>query len=185
MFRFRALSLVFLVSVLTACGPIVGMPANAIPTRVVSLDKVSIGVVATTADAGIFVAQDRGYFKAEGIDLEIRRFQTLVDMVPPLTAGDLQVASGALAASLLNAAARGLTLHVVADKGQTPGPDWDYQALVIRKDLIDSGRVRDYKDLKNLKFVTSGRGNSTEVVLAAALGRGDLTLQDVNFSQMG
>src|SRR5579864_6864013 len=125
MFKIRALIRLALVTLLAACSPVTGStsPTATTPTstaRAEPVDKVTIGVVGNTADGGIFVAQDRGYFKAEGIDLEITRFQTLVDMVPPLTAGDLQIASGALAASLFNAAARGLTLHVVADKGQTP-----------------------------------------------------------------
>jgi NitT/TauT family transport system substrate-binding protein len=186
MFTIRALSLLAVVTLLAACGPIIGTPATPAPTeRAATLDKVTIGVVASTADGGIFVAQDRGYFKAEGVDLEIQRYQTLVNMVPPLTSGDLQIASGALAASLFNAAARGLAVHVVADKGQTFSPEWDYQALVIRKDLVDSGTVKDYQDLRGLKLVTSGRGNSNEVTLAAALRRGGLTLQDVDFAQMG
>lgn len=172
----RAMSLLWLV-LTSACGPTLS-PMSA-PM------SVTIGVVANTSDGGIFLAQDRGYFKAEGIDLHIQRFQTLVDMVAPLTSGQLQIASGALAASLFNAAARGVAIRVVADKGQTFSSEWDYQALVIRKDLVDSGRVRDYRDLKGLKLVTSGRGNSTEVTLAAALGRGGLTLQEINFSQIG
>jgi NitT/TauT family transport system substrate-binding protein len=186
MFKLRALSHLALVTLLAACAPIIGTPATPAPTaRTATPDKVTIGVVANAADGGIFVAQDRGYFKAEGIDLEIQRFQTLVDMVPPLTSGSLQIASGALAASLFNAAARGLAVHVVADKGQTFSPEWDYQALVIRRDLIDSGSVKNYRDLRGLRLVTSGRGNSTEVTLAAALKLGGLTLQDVDFAQMG
>jgi len=167
---------------LSACSqPPTRLPLTSTPAPT----KVTIGVVANTADGGIFVAQDRGYFKGEGIDLEVQRFQTLVDMVAPLTSGQLQIASGALAASLFNAAARGVAIRVVADKGQTPSPEWDYQALVIRKDLIESRRVTEYRDLKDLRLVTSGRGNSTEVVLSTALSKGGLTLQDVNFGQMG
>src|SRR5690348_5678495 len=143
----RTLGCVLLAVLLASCGS--PAPASA-PV------KVTIGVVANTSDGGIFLAQDHGYFKAQGIDLEVRRFQTLVDMVAPLTSGELQIASGALAASLFNAAARGIAIHIVADKGQTLSPAWDYQALVIRKDLIDSGRVKDYADLKGLRLVTSG-----------------------------
>jgi NitT/TauT family transport system substrate-binding protein len=39
--------------------------------------------------------------------------------------------------------------------------------------------------LKGLNLVTSGKGNSPEVALATALKKGGLTLNDVNFSQMG
>jgi NitT/TauT family transport system substrate-binding protein len=147
--------------------------------------KVTIGLLASSSDGGILIANDRGYFKQEGIDLDIQRFQTLVDMVAPLSTGQLQIAAGGLAASLYNAANRELGMRIVADKGQTPSPEWDFSALVIRKDLIDSGRVKDYSDLKGLTLVTSGRGNSPEVSLATALKKGGLTLKDVNFSQMG
>src|SRR5260370_32115227 len=178
----RTVILFMVAGMLSACSqPPTRLPLTSTPTPT----KVTIGVVANTADGGIFVAEDRGYFKDEGIDLEVQRFQTLVDMVAPLTSGQLQIASGALAASLFIAAARGVAIRVVADKGQTPSPEWDYQALVIRKDLIESGSVTEYRDLKDLRLVTSGRGNSTEVVLATALGKGGLTLQDVNFGQMG
>jgi NitT/TauT family transport system substrate-binding protein len=155
------------------------------PTPLSPPVKVSIGVVSSSSDGGIFVANERGYFKQEGIDLDIQRFQTLVDMVAPLTGGQLQIAAGGLAASLYNAVDRGVALRIVADKGQAPSPEWDFAALVIRKDLIDSGRLKDYKDLKGLTLVTSGRGNSPEVALATALNKGGLTLQDVNYSQMG
>jgi NitT/TauT family transport system substrate-binding protein len=165
-----------------------GAPATTGGYQLQSLNppvKVTIGLLASSSDGGILIANDRGYFKQEGIDLDIQRFQTLVDMVAPLSTGQLQIAAGGLAASLYNAANRELGMRIVADKGQTPSPEWDFSALVIRKDLIDSGRVKDYSDLKGLTLVTSGRGNSPEVSLATALKKGGLTLKDVNFSQMG
>lgn len=194
-------SLIAVAALLSACAPAAAPTSATTPVAAGTLPatssphyspvplnpraKLTIGVVANTSDGGIFLAQDRGYFQAEGIQLEVQRFQTLVDMVAPLTTGQLQIASGALAASLFNAAARGVRIQIVADKGQTFSPEWDYVALVIRKDLIESGTVRDYKDLKGLRLVTSGRGNSAEVILATALTRGGLTLQDVNYSQLG
>ncbi|HEV7662275.1 MAG TPA: ABC transporter substrate-binding protein [Chloroflexota bacterium] len=155
------------------------------PTPLSPPVKISVGVLGSSSDGGIFIANDRGYFKDEGIDLDVQRFQSLVDMVAPLTGGQLQIAAGGLAASLYNASDRGISLRIVADKGQAPSAEWDFAALVIRKDLIDSGKVKDYKDLKGLTLVTSGRGNSPEVALATALKKGGLALADVNYTQMG
>ena len=146
--------------------------------------KVSIGLLSSSSDGGILIALEKGYFKQEGIELETQPFQTLVDMVAPAASGQLDIAAGAPAAGLYNAIGRDVNLHIVADKGQIPSPEWDFSALAIRKDLIDSGQVKDYKDLKGLTLVTSGRGNSPEVALATALSKGGLTLNDVNFSQM-
>jgi NitT/TauT family transport system substrate-binding protein len=155
------------------------------PTPLSPTVKVTVGLLASTTDSGILVGQAHGYFQQEGIDLDLQHFQTLVDMVAPVSNGQLDVAAGALAAGLYNAASRNIGLRIVADKGQDPSPEWDFSALVIRKALIDSGQVKDFKDLKGLKLVTSGRGNSPEVSLATALKKGGLTLQDINFSQMG
>ena len=171
-----------------AAAPAAATPvANATSRAPAALNppvKVSVGLLASTTDSGVFLGQAHGYFQQEGIDLDIEHFQTLVDMVAPVSGGQLDIAAGALAAGLYNAAARDIKLKIVADKGQSR-QDWDFSALVIRKQLVDSGQVKDYSDLKGLKLVTSGRGNSPEVSLATALKKGGLTLQDVDYSQMG
>jgi NitT/TauT family transport system substrate-binding protein len=155
------------------------------PTPLNPSAKLSIGVLGSSSDGGIFVAQEKGYFKQEGIDLDVQRFQTLVDMVAPLASNQLDVGAGAPAAGLYNAIGRDINLKITADKGDTRAPAWDFSGLVIRKDLIDSGKVKDFKDLKGLNLVTSGRGNSPEVSLAAALKKGGLALSDVNYTNMG
>lgn len=149
------------------------------------LTKVSIGALGSSSDGGIFIANDKGYFKDQGIELDIQRFNTLVDMVGPVGTGQLDIAAGAPAAGLYNAIGRDVSIHIVADKGNAPSPQWDFTGLVLRKDLIDSGKVKDFKDLKGLTLVTSGKGNSPEVALATALKKGGLTLKDVNYQNMG
>jgi len=147
--------------------------------------KLSLGVLGSSSDGGIFIANEKGYFKQEGIELDLQRFQTLVDMVAPLAANQLDIGAGAPAAGLYNAIGRDVNLKIVADKGDTRSEYWDFSALTLRKDLVDSGKVKDFKDLKGLNLVTSGKGNSPEVSLAAALKKGGLTLKDINFTNMG
>jgi NitT/TauT family transport system substrate-binding protein len=143
-----------------------------------------VGVVSSSSDGGIFIALDRGYFQDEGLQVETNQFQTGVDQIAPLGAGQLDVGTGAIAAGLYNAIGRGVPLRMVADKGSTPLPQWDFSALMVRKDLIDSGQVKDYSDLRGLTIVTTAPGNSTEVDVVAALEKGGLTLADVNFQHM-
>ena len=66
----------------------------------------------------------------------------------------------------------------MADKGSQP-PGHGYEALVIRKDYIDSGKVKDYKDLKGLTVAIPVRGNTDEHAVALALEKGGLTLNDI------
>ena len=170
-------------AVSTSAKPAAGTSAK--PSAAGNLTKVTMGLLYSVSDSGILIAQERGYFKDQGLDVEMQRFNTLVDMVGPVGAGQLDIAAGAPAAGLYNAIGRDVPIKIVADKGSAPSPEWDFTGLVLRKDLIDSGKVKDFKDLKGLKLVTSGKGNSPEVALAAALKKGGLTLKDIDFEQMG
>lgn len=155
------------------------------PTPLSPTVNVKVGVVGSSSDGGIFIAEDKGYFKAEGLNVEDQPFQTLVTEVPLVGTGQLDIATGALAAGLFNSAARDVPIKVVADKGSTPSPQWDFLGMMVRKDLIDSGKVKDYKDLKGLTIASSGKANSTEIEIAKPLEKGGLTLKDVNWVNMG
>ncbi len=56
---------------------------------------------------------------------------------------------------------------------------------MVRKALVDSGRVKSPADLKGLKFGWVATGISTEPDLVALLKQGGLTLTDIERVQMG
>jgi NitT/TauT family transport system substrate-binding protein len=150
------------------------------PTALVPPVSLRVGVIGGTSDAGIYVAYEKGYFRDEGLDVEIIPFTNSSDTVGAVLAGQIDIVTGATAAGIYNAAGRGLALRIVADKGSTPGPEWDFAVLMVRKDLVDSGRVKDYADLKGLTIArASARGTSPEISTVRALEKGGLTLDDV------
>jgi NitT/TauT family transport system substrate-binding protein len=51
--------------------------------------------------------------------------------------------------------------------------------VLVRKDLLDSGRVREPSDLRGLRVGIPTKGHSTEMVLDTLLGRSGLGLQDL------
>jgi NitT/TauT family transport system substrate-binding protein len=141
---------------------------------------VRVGIINSSSDAGMFIALEKGYFREEGLDVELIPFAASADGVTAVLAGQWEILTGALAAGIYNAAARGVPLRIVADKGSTPSPEWDFTALMIRKDLIDTGRVKDYADLKGLILARASlRGTSPEISTVKALAKGGLTLDDV------
>src|SRR5581483_1772485 len=81
-------------------------------------------------------------------------------------------------------AARGIQIMIVADKGSTP-PGYNYMPLLVRKALVDSGKVKSYKDLKGLKVAEAGQGGSPGSTLNEALKLGGLTYKDVEHVYMG
>lgn len=145
---------------------------------------VTVGIANTSSDVGFFIADKKGYFKQEGIEAKFIDFESAAKMVAPLGSGQLDVGGGASSAGLYNAAARGINIKIVADKGSIP-PGYGFSSLLVRKDLIDSGKFKDYKDLKGLKVAIGAAGTSTASALNEALRRGGLKYKDVDVVYMG
>lgn len=74
--------------------------------------------------------------------------------------------------------ARGIDLRIVADKG-TIRTGQSYEALIIRKDLVDSGRFKTLADLKGLRIGLAARGISPHIDLAMWAQRGGLSMNDL------
>jgi len=141
-------------------------------------DTVRIGVIGLLADAGIFIAVEKGYFREAGIDLRIEPFNTSVKMLPALSTGELNVATGGIAASLFNGIARGLPIIAVGDKGsQVKGMGTN--AVVLSKTAADRGEVRNIRDLRGKAIGVQGPGALSEYQWAVVLAREGLTLNDV------
>src|SRR5436309_15895512 len=117
-------------------------------------ENISIGITSAATDVGFFIAEKKGYFRAEGIEVKTIPFASAAGMIAPLGRGQLDVGGGTVAAGLYNAVEQGVLLRVVADKGSVTDK-LEYSTLVIRKDVVDGGR---YKTLSDLKGMTIAAG---------------------------
>lgn len=143
------------------------------------LVAVRVGIVNASSDVGFFIADKKGYFRQEGISVSFTEFDSGARMVAPLGAGQLDVGAGSVSAGLYNAVARGIEIKIVADKGSTP-PGYGFQPLLVRKDLVDSGRYKTLKDLKGMKIAGSAPGSASTSTLNEALKKAGLKYGDVD-----
>jgi NitT/TauT family transport system substrate-binding protein len=147
-------------------------------------EKVSIGITNAATDAGFFIADKKGYFRAEGIDVTTTPFASAAGMIAPLGRSQLDVGGGTVAAGLYNAVEQGILLRVVADKGAVTDK-LEYSTLVIRKDLVDGGRYKTLSDLKGMTIAVASPGSGSESSLNEALKKGGLKFSDVKTVYMG
>ncbi len=147
-------------------------------------DKVSIAVVNASSDAALFIADAKGYYKAEGIEAEFVSFDTGAKMVAPLGAGQLDIGGGAASAGLYNAVDRGIKIKIVADKAHNV-KGAGFQAFMVRKDLIETGKVKSFADLKGMKVAITGAGGSDASVLNEAMKSVGLSYNDVEKVYLG
>lgn len=141
---------------------------------------VRIGIAHASSDAPFFIAEKRGYFEKEGIR---PAYTPMTNMVPSLGTGQLDVGGVSTSAGLYNAVARGITVKIVADKGSTP-PHYDYQPILVRKDLITSGKVKTWADFKGLKLAGFSKGSASESTLNEAMKKGGMSFTDLNMVYM-
>ncbi|MBI2953487.1 MAG: ABC transporter substrate-binding protein [Chloroflexi bacterium] len=143
--------------------------------------KVRYGANLAASDGPIYVALEKGYFKEEGIDVEITTFDTAAKMIPALSTGQLEAGGGGITVGLFNAFAREIGIRVVADRsGNAAGHEVD--SFALRPDLAD--RVKDFKDMKGLKIALTAKGAPPHPELGKALAKGGLTTKDVEMIEM-
>ncbi len=140
---------------------------------------VRFGSPGSVSDAGVFIAMDRGYFKDVGLDVQLLSFQSGPMMVAPLSSGDLEVGGGTISTGLLNAIDRGVPLKIVATKGSSL-KGFEFSRVTVRKDLIDSGQVKEIKDLKGKNFGVAAKAGGGEAIIAYFLKQGGLSIDEVN-----
>ncbi len=140
---------------------------------------VKVGITNVVADVGFFVADKRGYFAEENLKVELVPFDAAAKMIAPLASGDLDVGGGGISAGLFNAVARGVGMRIVADKssayfGVGTG------ALMVRKDLVESGRYKSPVDLKGAKLAVPAAGTGTSTSLQRYFSKFGLSLHDMD-----
>jgi NitT/TauT family transport system substrate-binding protein len=74
--------------------------------------KARIGVLRLSSSAPVFIAQDKGYFRDAGLDIELKFFDAAQPIAVATTSGDIDVGITAFTAGLYNLAGKG-TLKVI------------------------------------------------------------------------
>src|SRR5713226_3688931 len=103
---------------------------------------ITVGATSRTSGAPIYLADKKGYFRAEGLEVKVANFRSAADMVAPLGAGQIEAGAGSASARLYNAVARGIRIKIVADKASSP-PGYGGTKILVRKDHVESGRYKE------------------------------------------
>ncbi|HEX6511210.1 MAG TPA: ABC transporter substrate-binding protein [Chloroflexota bacterium] len=147
--------------------------------------KVRVSSMGLSGEAGTFIALDRGYFKEEGLDVEIVPGLFGTSLLGALVSGDVELGSMALDVSAINAVSRNVDERIVAPLTFTPPGDKN-ASILIRKDLVDSGKYKEPKDMKGMTIAAGPVANtSAQYFTEQALAKGGLKAADVQFVTMG
>jgi NitT/TauT family transport system substrate-binding protein len=144
---------------------------------------VNVGTLGLTSDAGVYIALERGYFREQGLDVRDTRFDAGARVIPALAAGQIDVGGGSPSSGLFNAMARGIGIEIVADRGRA-GSDSSYMAFVLRRDLAESGAVREPADFRGRRVATIANDNANVIQFDRYMRAGGLTYKDADMVVM-
>ena len=145
---------------------------------------VTVGTTGTATDIGLHIAIQKGYFREEGLKIELSAQTGPGRMLDRLRNGALDVGGAIASPALYNAAADG-AFKIVADKGSLR-PMQNHFSLLVRADHIKSGRYKSLSDLKGMRIAVPGiANNNASARLNAILNAGGLKWDDVTTFDSG
>ena len=127
-----------------SCSAIFWLALDAIFACASAADQVRIGISRTISDAGYYIADAKGLFREEGLEVSIIGFNSAAQMIAPLGTGDLEVGGGTVSAGFYNAVGRGILMKIVADQASIK-PGYGYSSLMVRRDHVEFRPLQDVR----------------------------------------
>ena len=135
------------------------------------------GLFSQVAKLPLVMANTLGYFKDEGLDLEMIDFNTGAKGAQALIAGNTDFVAGAYEHTI-DLQAKGFMMVDVVGTNRYPG----YVLGVVKS---KGGVIRTVKDLKGKSIGISGPGSATQIFAVRALQRVGLTKDDASYVGVG
>lgn len=149
--------------------------AQAAPER--STVSIAVGGKATFYYLPLTIAEQLGYFKAEGLDVQILDFQGGARALQAFVDGGADICSGAFEHTL-RLQSRGLPVKAFVLQGRAP-------QVVVGVSHRTLPRYKGLADLRGRRIGVSTPGSSTDTVCRLLLARAGLPMADINTVAVG
>jgi NitT/TauT family transport system substrate-binding protein len=110
---FNFLQLVRVVSAAAALASLTGFAA--------AQERVTVGALRLASNGPLFLAASKGYFKEEGLDVELKYYDAAQPVAAALAAGEIDLGATAFTASLFNLAGKGAIKVIAAGARERNG----------------------------------------------------------------
>jgi NitT/TauT family transport system substrate-binding protein len=131
------------------------------------------------------LAYGRGHFKREGVDVQLMETGGRRATIPLLVSGELEVGAQSPTYEFFESWDDTRPMPMVADHGSVREGRGGAGGIVARPELVASGELRDFADLKGKRVGLSPRRYDHDwVTVSEALERGGLTVNDINVVNM-
>ena len=123
------------------------------------------------------IAEQRGYFKEQGLNVTINDFAGGARSLQALVGGSIDIVAGAYEHTI-RMQAKGQDIRAVIELGRFPG-----MVLAVKKEK--AARIKSFKDLKGAKIGVTAPGSSTNFFVNALIAKEGLKPEDVSIIGVG
>src|SRR4051795_2894606 len=138
--------------------------------------KAKVGVLRLSSSAPVFIAQDKGYFRDAGLDVELKFFDAAQPIAVAVTSGDVDFGVTAFTAGLYNLAGKG-TLKVIGGMSREK-PGYPLIGYFASNNAYAAG-LKTPKDLAGKRIAVTQVGSSFHYSLGLLADKYGFKLSDV------
>jgi NitT/TauT family transport system substrate-binding protein len=145
-------------------------------------DHVRFGIFKAVGTSAVFIAQDKGYFAAEGLDVELVPFTAQEPLVLGVASGDLDFGATAFTGGFYNLAGQGVLRIVSAFIHEWPG--FQANTLIASNKAWNAG-LKTSKDLAGHTAGVSEIGNASQYAISLVAEKYGSDPAKIRFVPMG
>lgn len=144
-------------------------------------DKVKLGALRFTSHSGAFVAHEKGYFTAEGLEVELIFFQAAAPMAVAIASGDIDYGVTAISGGLINLANKGAVKIIGGALVEEKGVDG--QKILVSNAAFDAGVTTPAK-LAGRSFGITQTGSSFHYMISQIAAKEGIAAGDVSLKAL-
>jgi NitT/TauT family transport system substrate-binding protein len=151
-------------------------PCLALATPAAAAEHVKIGVVRSLGGAPVFVAKEKGFFDAEGLDAELVLFDAAQPIAVAATSGDIDFGTTGMTAAFFTLASQGVLKLIGAGTWEHPG----FQSIgfLVSNQAYATG-LKSFKDMGGRSAAITQLGTPLHYNLARVVEKYGVDLKTV------
>ncbi len=153
-----------------ALAALLALPAHA--------EEIRIGTVKLVTAGSLFIAQEKGYFAAEGLDAKFIWFDAPGPVIQALVAGDIDIGTTGSSAAIYALGGQGAIKIVAAQAHEEPG--FRINAFAVSNRAYEGG-LKTYRDLAGHTIGVAQVGGPTHYAAALVLEKYGIDIKSVRF----
>ena len=148
-----------------------------------TLTTVRVSTLGGATDAGLYLADEYGLFRAAGITIDMERFGSTSEQVAAAATGEVDVAGIAVTAGLFASVRRGIGLRIVGDK-QSIRKGFSSTQLMLRTAEFLGSEAETVASLRGKTFAGPARASFGTFLVAEFLKNNGLKFSDIKYVEM-